>query len=295
MIIFVAGVGFLIAEYRFFKHQAEKVSSLQAEYKNYVLAVRKLLRGSTLVKDTEQSTVPFSDEKKNNEEANSLLIVNRNPDHVKESSIAFFKRHHMENLLSKVAATEWIEYTEQALAEQEAAKHPAKKQIKSRQIKRNRGIRRRFAMRSKRTASAVMLADKSSKIFSWPIDPSKFWLSSLFGPRKNPRGWKFHQGIDMAAIKGTPVKAVASGEVIEARFDAGYGKMILLAHGNHYQTRYAHLDKIFVSVGQTVERGTVIGRVGATGNVRSMGYDGSHLHFEVQSAERRVNPLYLLG
>lgn len=286
----------MIAEYRFFKNQAEKVSALQAEYKNYVLAVRKLLRGSSLVKDQEQQELTLADEKKNSEEASSLLIVNRNTDYVKESSIAFFKRHRMENLLSRVAATEWIDYTEQALAAHEAVKQPTKKIAKyCRARKNNRGIRRRFAMRATKPASAAMFADKSSKIFSWPIDPSRFWLSSLFGPRKNPRGWKFHQGIDMAAIKGTPVKAVAPGEVIEAKFDAGYGKMIMLEHGNHYQTRYAHLDRILVSVGQCVERGTVIGRVGATGNVRSMGYDGSHLHFEVQSAGRKVNPLYLLG
>jgi murein DD-endopeptidase MepM/ murein hydrolase activator NlpD len=294
-IIFVAGIGFLIVEYRFFKNQAEKVSALQTEYKNYVLSVRKLLRGSSLVKDSDQQTAAAVVEKKNSEEPANLLVVNRNPDHVKVSSLAFFKRQRMEHLFKRIATTEWVEYTEQALAAQEAAKKPAHKITKVRPVKRNRGLLRRFAMHAKKPVSAAMLADKSSKIFSWPIEPSRFWLSSLFGPRKNPRGWKFHQGIDMAAIKGTPVKAVAPGEVVEARLDAGYGKTILLSHSNHYQTRYAHLDKILVAVGQYVERGTVIGRVGATGNVRSMGFDGSHLHFEVHSGGRRVNPLHLLG
>ena len=285
----------MIAEYRFFRSQAEKVSVLQAEYKNYVLSVRKLLRGSSLVKDPEQSAATAAVEKKNGEESGALLIVNRNPDYVKESSLAFFKRQRMEHLFRKIATTEWIEYTEQALAAQEVAKKPAHKLAKSRRARNSRGLRRRFAMHAKKPVSANMFADKSSKIFSWPIDPSRFWLSSMFGPRKNPRGWKFHQGIDMAAIRGTPVKSVAPGEVMEARVDPGYGKTILLSHGNQYQTRYAHLDKILVSVGQYVERGTVIGRVGATGNVRSMGFDGSHLHFEVHSGGRRVNPLYLLG
>lgn len=294
-IIFIAGIGFLIVEYRFFKSQAEKVSALQAEYKNYVLSVRKLLRGSSLVKDPEQTAATTAVEKKNSEESGNLLIVNRNPDHAKESSLAFFKRQRMEHLFKRIATTEWVEYTEQTLAEQEAAKKPTRKIAKASPANGNRGLRRRFAMHAKKPVSAAMLANKSSKIFSWPIEPSRFWLSSLFGPRKNPRGWKFHQGIDMAAIKGTPVKAVAPGEVIEARLDAGYGKTILLSHSNHYQTRYAHLDKILVSVGQYIERGTVIGRVGATGNVRSMGFDGSHLHFEVHSGGRRVNPLYLLG
>jgi murein DD-endopeptidase MepM/ murein hydrolase activator NlpD len=55
------------------------------------------------------------------------------------------------------------------------------------------------------------------------------------------------------------------------------------------------LDKILVNVGQQVERGTVIGRVGATGNVRSMGFDGSHLHFEVLISGHTINPLHCLG
>ncbi len=284
--------GFLIVEYRYFKHQAEKISALQTEYKNYVLAVRKLLRGSSFVKDQAGQELASPDEKKN-DEANSLLIVNRSPDYVKESSIAFFKRHRMEHLLSRVAATEWLEYTEQALAEQ--ANQPIKKRVKAQHAKNKRGIRRRFAMRAKKSASARMLTNKSSKIFSWPIEPSKFWLSSLYGPRKNPSGWKFHHGLDMGAFKGTPVKAVAPGEITEARHDShGYGKMIVVTHGNQYQTRYAHLDKILVSVGQHVERGTVIGRVGATGYVRGH-HDGSHLHFEVLTANHTVNPLHFLG
>ena len=116
--------------------------------------------------------------------------------------------------------------------------------------KNNRGIRRRFAMRAKKPVSPMTLTNNSSKIFSWPIDPSRFWPSSLYGPRKNPSGWRFHHGLDMAAIKGTPVKAAAPGEITEAGWDAhGRGKMILVTHGNQYQTRYAHLDKILVSVG----------------------------------------------
>ena len=288
------GFGFLIVEYRFFKKQAEKISVLQTEYKNYVLAVRRLLRGSSFVKEQERQEL--TDEKKNSDEPSNKLIVNRNADYAKESSIAFFRRHRMENLFHRIAATEWLDYTEQALAEQQS-KHSSKKTSKVKQKRKNkRGMHRRFAMRANKPVSHRMLTENSSKIFSWPIEPSRFWLSSLYGPRKNPSGWKFHHGLDMAAIKGTPVKAVGPGEVVEVRYDLhGYGKMIMVAHGNQYQTRYAHLDKILVPVGQHVERGTVIGSVGATGNVRKMGYDGSHLHFEVLTAGRTVNPLYLLG
>ena len=286
------GFGLLIVEYRYFKSQAEKISVLQSEYKNYVLVVRRLLRGSNFIKGQEPTP---TDEKKNNDESGATLIVNRSVDYVKESSIAFFKRHRMENLLRRVAATEWIEYTEQALAEHEQAKQPTTRLAQSgRARKNNRGIRRRFAMRAQKPITPTTLTNNSSKIFSWPIDPSQWWPSSLYGPRKNPSGWRFHHGLDMAAVRGTPVKAAAPGEVAEAGWDAhGRGKMILVAHGNQYLTRYAHLDKILVCVGQHVERGTVIGRVGATGNVR--GFNGSHLHFEVLTAGHTVNPLHVLG
>ena len=292
MIVF----GLLIVEYRYFKRQAEKISALQIEYKNYVLAVRRLLRGSNFVKEQTSQELTSADEKKNSDETGNPLIVNRNPDHVKESSIAFFKRRRMENILSRIAATEWLDYTEQALAEREQAKQPTKKIARAHRARRNsRAMRRRFAMRAKKPITPMTLTHNSSKIFSWPIDPSRFWLSSLFGPRKNPSGWRTHQGIDMAAIKGTPVKAAAPGEITEAGWDEhGRGKMILVAHGNQYQTRYAHLDKILVSAGQHVERGTIIGRVGATGNVRGR-HSGSHLHFEVLTARHTVNPLHFLG
>jgi len=100
----------------------------------------------------------------------------------------------------------------------------------------------------------------------------------------------------MAAVRGTPVYAAANGTVIEARHGAGYGKTIVIAHNRKYRTRYAHLSSIGVKVGQTVYKGDQIGRVGATGSVRSKrGRDASHLHFEVCAFGKQVNPMYFLG
>ena len=135
---------------------------------------------------------------------------------------------------------------------------------------------------------------KSHKRFVWPIERSKFWLSSLFGPRKKPKG--FHNGIDMAALKRTPVKAAATGVVDQVYEDpVGYGKTIVIKHDNTYKTRYAHLDSMLVNVGQPVQAGMLIGRVGDTGNVHKQGRDASHLHFEVYELGKRVNPLYFLS
>ncbi len=140
----------------------------------------------------------------------------------------------------------------------------------------------------------ALVHKKSNKRFAWPIERSKFWLSSLFGPRKKPKG--FHNGIDMAALKRTPVKAAAAGVVDQVYEDpVGYGKTIVIKHDNTYKTRYAHLDSMLVKVGQSVQAGMLIGRVGDTGNVRKQGRDASHLHFEVYELGKRVNPLYFLS
>ncbi|MCK5633129.1 M23 family metallopeptidase, partial [bacterium] len=132
--------------------------------------------------------------------------------------------------------------------------------------------------------------------FSWPIKRSEFWISSLFGSRKKPNGiWGFHYGIDMAAMRGTPVKAACPGIIVEARFSSGYGNTIVIAHGRKYRTRYAHLNKILVRVGQKVKQQQLIGKVGRTGLVwKSQGRDPSHLHFEVHAFGKKVNPMKIL-
>jgi biotin carboxyl carrier protein len=282
----------LVNEYRYFRHQAERIAELQSEYRNYVIAVRRLLRGSSIVKE-ESGTDGGSDEKKKDEDA-EWLVVNRSTDHLKRSAAVFYARHHMTQVFKSIPADAWLEYTDLVLA-QESRTKPTQRSS-SRRRKKPVRIRRRSVRRINNGSGLPFMLTNTTKMFSWPIDPARFWLSSLYGPRKNPSGWKFHHGLDMAAMRGTPVKAVAPGQVVEVRYDMrGYGKMVMVEHSSQHKTRYAHLDKVLVSVGQQVERGTVLGRVGATGNVRSMGFDGSHLHFEVLVSGRTANPLHFLG
>jgi murein DD-endopeptidase MepM/ murein hydrolase activator NlpD len=130
----------------------------------------------------------------------------------------------------------------------------------------------------------------------WPLDKSKCWISSLFGKRKKTDGsWGFHDGVDMACSKGTKAYAVDKGAVLESGYARGYGKTIVISHGRKFKTRYAHLDKIFVKVGDYVRRGDIIGHVGDTGCVRKKGKDASHLHFEVSVYGKKVNPFYFLA
>lgn len=134
-------------------------------------------------------------------------------------------------------------------------------------------------------------------LFAWPLAPEHFWISSLFGPRKLCGRLGFHAGVDMASPRGTPVYAAGAGIVVDACYSAGYGNYILIAHNRKFKTRYAHLDKILVRVGQKVSSGDCIGRVGATGFVRKSrrGGSASHLHFEVYMKGKPVNPFFFLA
>jgi murein DD-endopeptidase MepM/ murein hydrolase activator NlpD len=125
----------------------------------------------------------------------------------------------------------------------------------------------------------------------WPVVGK---LESGVGGRRNPfggRGYEFHEGQDIDATYGMPVQAAATGRVIIAGWQRGYGNVIYIDHGNGLSTRYGHLSEIDVSVGQTVNRGQTIGLVGSTG--RST---GPHLHYEVRINNQPVDPRpYLPG
>ena len=95
-----------------------------------------------------------------------------------------------------------------------------------------------------------------------------------------------HPGIDIGAPSGTPIKAAASGMVLTASYNGGYGNHVVLDNGNGIATAYAHQSQIAVSVGQTVSQGQVIGYVGSTGFST-----GPHLHFEVRVNGSPVDPM----
>lgn len=116
----------------------------------------------------------------------------------------------------------------------------------------------------------------------------KFDITSSFGTRMDPftRSPALHSGIDFRAPTGTPVRAVASGKVIEAGPNGGYGRMVEIDHGFGISTRYAHLSMIAVHEGDTIEKGAVLGHVGSTG--RST---GPHLHYEVRVDDDATDPM----
>ena len=124
--------------------------------------------------------------------------------------------------------------------------------------------------------------------FIWPTEGE---ISSIFGLRRffNDQERKPHNGLDIAAAEGTPVKAAADGTVIESGDFFFSGNMIYVDHGQGIITLYAHLSRIDVKPGDSVKQGDIIGAVGQTGRVT-----GPHLHFAVFANETLIDPLFML-
>ncbi len=117
-------------------------------------------------------------------------------------------------------------------------------------------------------------------------------MSSDFGARVHPvTGAKsFHEGVDLAATKGSDVAASGAGVVVRASSAGSYGNIVVVDHGGGLETRYAHLDSMSVKVGQQVAAGDIVGCVGETGRVT-----GPHLHFEVRRDGKPIDPKREIG
>lgn len=123
--------------------------------------------------------------------------------------------------------------------------------------------------------------------FSMPVDsPVRF--TSGFGGRNDPfgRGWRRHEGQDLAGSYGAPILATADGVVTYAGWESGYGRLVKIKHDFGIETRYGHLSQIRVNVGDRVSRGDRIGDMGNSG--RST---GTHLHYEIRIGGDAINPM----
>jgi murein DD-endopeptidase MepM/ murein hydrolase activator NlpD len=125
---------------------------------------------------------------------------------------------------------------------------------------------------------------RGTGVMAYPSDAS---TSSPFGWRIHPiLGYRrFHAGLDFAASYGSKIRAADSGRVIFAGWYGGYGRAVIIDHGNGLTTLYGHTSELYVSEGQAVERGQAIGAVGSTGFST-----GPHLHFEVRRNGTPVDP-----
>jgi murein DD-endopeptidase MepM/ murein hydrolase activator NlpD len=134
-------------------------------------------------------------------------------------------------------------------------------------------------------SGGIVFDPKKSKANTGFIFPVGGRITSKFGPRRG----RMHQGIDIAAMIGTPLKSSADGEVIFSGKRKGYGGTVVVDHGR-YMTLYAHCSSMIGKVGDKVYQGEVVAKSGRTGNAR-----GAHLHFEIRNERNRpLDPLTLL-
>ncbi len=115
--------------------------------------------------------------------------------------------------------------------------------------------------------------------FIWPVDGP---ISSPFGPREGG----FHYGLDIAVPTGTPLRAIAEGTVEFSGWRGGYGRAVILDHGQGWQSLYGHASRLNVREGEWVYQGQIIARAGATGNAT-----GPHLHLEIIEEGKKLNPI----
>jgi len=157
-------------------------------------------------------------------------------------------------------------------------------------------LRRQMAIQSKSYDQiADLIQNREDMLSSMPsIQPvtnkDLKHLASGFGMRTDPvyKISKFHEGMDFAAPTGTEVYVTGNGVVETVEYSySGYGNQVVVNHGYGYKTRYAHLSKFKVKVGQKLKRGDLVGLVGSTGKST-----GPHLHYEVIKGGNAVNPVY---
>lgn len=130
----------------------------------------------------------------------------------------------------------------------------------------------------------ALAAYDRAALYALPVDGV---VSSPFGLRQDPLGGgqRVHEGIDIAASSGSPIRALAAGRIVFSGWVEGYGNLVAIDHGNGMVTRYAHTEANLVSVGEEVVAGQNIALVGSSGRAT-----GPHLHLEVLQDGRPIDP-----
>ena len=128
----------------------------------------------------------------------------------------------------------------------------------------------------------------SRNLFDWPV---RGRITSFFGYRRSPfaRGRSFHDGLDIAVVTGTPIRAAMPGRVESVGYDNVYGNFVIVRHADGFKTLYGHLDSHEARSGAYVDTDTVVGYAGSTGQST-----GSHLHFTVYKDGVSINPRTVL-
>ena len=140
-------------------------------------------------------------------------------------------------------------------------------------------------------AALPVQAARNTQKHCFPLDTTAWRVSDAYGARTDPFTGKpaFHSGIDLACAAGTAVQAVQEGVVTAAAYSPSYGNHLRILHPDGCETRYAHLQYLYVRPGEVVQAGQTLGTVGQTGRAT-----GAHLHLELWRQGAACNPAALL-
>lgn len=145
-------------------------------------------------------------------------------------------------------------------------------------------VKKTVAKTTAKFSTSLKISKEKKNIGISLIRPISGTITSKFASRSSVRVGA-HTGLDIAAPKGTSIKAAAGGTVIHAGWKGSLGNLVIISHGNGVQTYYGHCSTINVTAGQTVAQGDIIAKVGSTGNST-----GPHLHLEVRLDGVALNP-----
>lgn len=136
-------------------------------------------------------------------------------------------------------------------------------------------------------AALPVQAARNTKKYCFPLDTAVWRISDVYGKRIDPFTGKpaFHSGLDLACAEGTAVRAVQDGVVTAAAYSPSYGNHLRILHPDGCETRYAHLQYLYVRPGEVVQAGQTLGTVGQTGRAT-----GAHLHLELWQQGAACDP-----
>lgn len=255
-----------------------------ANYDNKLIEEVESLKASLEAEKSETETL-----KQEKEQKSKQLQTVKAEKEAKMANLTAEQNALQERLASEQAAGEEFARKErEAIAREEAARKEAEKN--------NSSSNSSGGSSSGNMNSSVSVTNPySGGKLTWPV-PSSSRISSGYGYRVLFGYREFHSGIDIPASLGTNIVAAESGTVIYVQTGysqnlsaggmASYGNLMIISHGNGLTTRYAHCNSVYVKVGQSVQKGQVIGAVGTTGCST-----GPHLHFEVRQNGSHKNPL----
>lgn len=279
-------------EYEFkLVNRAEKISE-----KDVVLAIQDKVTTTYktygITVDGEQKVIVNSQDEAEkiinelNEDLNKNIDLKLGVVEVFSTELALNSEDEAKSTLGEIKTAKVKEY-EDAVAKEKAAKAAAIAKAKAKALAQSQA---QVQMQTETSSGEVVATAGVTVASAGSINgmnlsiPVNGKVSSRFGSRSSIRS-SSHTGIDISCPQGTGISPVSSGVVTFATYNGSYGNLIKVDHGNGVESWYAHCSAIYVSVGQSVAPGSVIGAVGQTGNTT-----GPHLHLEIRIGGAPVNP-----